>query len=116
MSVDSAWGLRVDDLKIAGCKLSGLLWQPGCTFSGMFLPTKNKFASVLVLLALQTTIHLASAQPGRLSPPQLDLLVSRIALYPDPLLAQVLSASTSWTQIPDAATWANQHSYLTEDA
>jgi Protein of unknown function (DUF3300) len=116
MSVDSAWGLGVDDLNIAGCKLNGLLWQPGCTFSGMFLLTKNKFASVLLLLVLQTTIHVASAQPGRLSPPQLDLLVSRIALYPDPLLAQVLSASTYWTQIPNAATWANQHSYLTGDA
>src|ERR1700676_4081051 len=116
MSVDSAWGLRVDDLKIAGCKPSGLLWQPGCTFSGMFLLTKNKVASVLVLLGLQTTIHLASAQPGRLSPPQLDQLVSRIALYPDPLLAQVLTASTYWPQIPEAAEWAAQHGHLSSDA
>jgi hypothetical protein len=82
----------------------------------MFLLTKNKFASVLVLLALQTTIHVASAQLGRLSPPQLDQLVSRIAFYPDPLLAQLLTASTYWTQIPDAAPSANHHSYLTGDA
>jgi hypothetical protein len=48
-------------------------------------------------------------------PQQLDQLVGRIALYPDPLLAQVLTASTYWNQIPDAATWANQHAYLHGD-
>jgi hypothetical protein len=49
-------------------------------------------------------------------PQQLDQLVQQIALYPDPLLAQVLTASTYWNEIPDAATWANQHSYLQGDA
>ena len=58
----------------------------------------------------------APAQPVRLSPAQLDQLVARIALYPDPLLAQILTASTYWDQIPEAATWAEQHSYLTGDA
>ena len=51
-----------------------------------------------------------------LSPKQLDDLVSRIALYPDPLLAQVLTASTYEDQIPEASTWANQHSALKGDA
>jgi len=50
-----------------------------------------------------------------MAPQQLDQLVQRIALYPDPLLAQVLTASTFWYQIADAATWANQHSYLHGD-
>lgn len=58
--------------------------------------------------------------PGRiqaqyLSPGRLDSLVSRIALYPDPLLAQVLTAATYYDQIPDAAAWADQHSYLVGD-
>jgi len=43
-------------------------------------------------------------------------LVNRIALYPDPLLAQTLTAATYWDEIPDAATWSAQHSYLTGDA
>ena len=51
-------------------------------------------------------------QAPLLAPQQLDDLVGRIALYPDPLLAQVLTGSTFWNGIPDAATWANQHSYL----
>jgi hypothetical protein len=46
---------------------------------------------------------------------QLDSLVARIALYPDPLLAQVLAASTYPDQIPDANDWANEHSNLTGD-
>ena len=53
--------------------------------------------------------------PPPMAPQQLDQLVQRIALYPDPLLAQVLTASTFWDQIPAAATWAQQHSYLTGD-
>jgi Protein of unknown function (DUF3300) len=48
-------------------------------------------------------------------PEQLNKLVSRIALYPDPLLAQVLAAATFSDQIPDAAKWADEHHYLTGD-
>jgi hypothetical protein len=54
-------------------------------------------------------------QPPMLGPQQLDQLVERIALYPDPLLAQVLTGSTFWNEIPDAATWADQHAYLHAD-
>jgi hypothetical protein len=53
--------------------------------------------------------------PPSYSPEQLDKLVSRIALYPDPLLAQVLAAATFSDQIPDAAKWADEHHYLTGD-
>jgi hypothetical protein len=56
------------------------------------------------------------AQPVALSPPQLDQLVARIALYPDPLLANILTASTFWDEIPEAAAWADQHRYLKGDA
>jgi hypothetical protein len=51
-----------------------------------------------------------------MDPQQLDQLVQRIALYPDPLLAQVLTASTFWDQIPDAASWTQLHSNLSGDA
>ena len=46
---------------------------------------------------------------------QLDNLLSPVALYPDPLLAQVLTASTFSNQIPDAAGWARAHAYLNPD-
>jgi hypothetical protein len=69
----------------------------------------------LAMAALLLSSAAAFAQPPMLGPAQLDQLAGRIALYPDPLLAQVLTASTFWNDIPDAAAWANQHSYLNGD-
>ena len=57
----------------------------------------------------------ANAPPPSYSPEQLDKMVSRIALYPDPLLAQVLAAATFSDHIPDAAKWADEHHYLRGD-
>ncbi|MDQ2948154.1 MAG: DUF3300 domain-containing protein [Acidobacteriota bacterium] len=50
--------------------------------------------------------------PPSFSPRQLDSLVSRVALYPDPLLAQVFAAASFPDQITDAARWANQYQNL----
>lgn len=54
--------------------------------------------------------------PPSYPPQELDRVVARIALYPDPLIAQILAAATFPDQIPDAARWADQHHYLTGDA
>jgi hypothetical protein len=54
--------------------------------------------------------------PPSFPPQELDRLVQRIALYPDPLLAQIFAAATFPDQIPDAAQWADQHHYLNGDA
>src|SRR5258708_36950943 len=51
--------------------------------------------------------------PPSFAPEQLDQMVSRVALYPDPLLSQVLAAATFPDQIPEAARWADQRPYLT---
>ena len=45
-------------------------------------------------------------------PQELDRIVSPIALYPDPLLGMILTASTFSPQIPDAARWSDQHHYV----
>jgi Protein of unknown function (DUF3300) len=42
--------------------------------------------------------------------------VPPVAPYPDPLLAQVLAAATYASQIPEAARWADAHSYLSDVA
>ena len=56
----------------------------------------------------------ASAQSAPyFPPPQLDHMVSRIALYPDPLLAQTLAAATFPDQIQDASYWADDHQNVT---
>src|SRR6476660_6298369 len=58
----------------------------------------------------------AAAQvPPFYQPEQLDRMVSRVALYPDPLLAQVLAAATFPDEIPDAARWADQYHHLNGD-
>ncbi len=54
-------------------------------------------------------------EPPSYPPDQLDKLVSRVALYPDALLAQILAAATFPDQIPDAAKWADDHHYLRGD-
>ena len=52
------------------------------------------------------------AQQVNYPPQELERMVARIALYPDPLLAQIFAAATYPDQIPDAASWADQHHYL----
>jgi hypothetical protein len=58
----------------------------------------------------------APPPPPSYPPQELDRLVSRVALYPDPLLSQIFAAATFPDQVPDAARWADQHHYLTGDA
>jgi hypothetical protein len=55
-----------------------------------------------------STAAMAQAAPY-FAPQQLDHLVSRVALYPDPLLAQTLAAATFPDQISDASYWADEH-------
>jgi hypothetical protein len=64
----------------------------------------------------QTAPPAAAAPAPSMNAKQLDQLVARIALYPDPLLAQVLAASTYSDQIADANAWASEHGNLTGDA
>jgi hypothetical protein len=65
------------------------------------------------LLAVFTAVPaFAQGPPPNYPPPQLDQLVARIALYPDPLVAQILAAATYPDQISDAAHWADEHHYL----
>lgn len=62
------------------------------------------FLAALIVFAGMATN--AAAQYGKpLSPTQLDKVVGPVALYPDPLLAAVLSASIYPDQISQAALW-----------
>ena len=50
-----------------------------------------------------------------LKPAELDALVAPIALYPDPLLANVLMASTYPLEVVRAERWLNQNKNLKDD-
>jgi hypothetical protein len=68
--------------------------------------------AVFVMCCALATQASAQAAPY-FAPPQLDRMVSRIALYPDPLLAQTLAAATFPDQISDASYWADEHRNVT---
>jgi hypothetical protein len=74
--------------------------------------------SVLLLFAVavaQEPQPPAGQQPPpapMLSPDQLDTLVAPVALYPDPLLSQVLAASTYPLEIVEANQWLQQNKGL----
>src|SRR5262245_15846497 len=73
----------------------------------------DAFLKVVVLIALCSSMDAplqaqqASAAP--LSKAQLEQLVAPIALHPDPLLSQMLMASTYPTEVVQAARWAKEH-------
>src|SRR5664279_375465 len=54
----------------------------------------------------------ASAQPAaQITPQQLDDLVAPIALYPDPLVGEVLAASTYPMEVAEAEQWIRDHTH-----
>ena len=62
-----------------------------------------------VVAALVLCFSVLGFAQANYSTSELDTLVANIALYPDPLLVQVLDASTYGNQIPAAAIWAEAH-------
>src|SRR6516164_10416763 len=56
------------------------------------------------------------AQEAKITPDQLDSLVAPIALYPDPLLAQVLAASTYPLELIQLQQWLSKHKDLKDKA
>ena len=59
--------------------------------------------AVLSLLACLCIAALAQAQATEYSPEQLDQMLGPIALYPDPLVALILPASTFPSEVTQAA-------------
>src|SRR5215469_14630022 len=58
----------------------------------------------------------AQNQSAKIPPDQLDSLVAPIALYPDPLLAQVLAASTYPLEIVQLQQWLGKNAGLKDKA
>jgi Protein of unknown function (DUF3300) len=69
-------------------------------------------------LAYQTGASSSQQPPqaAQQSPEQLQQLVAPIALYPDPLIGQILAAATYPTEVVEAQQWMHQHQGLTGDA
>jgi hypothetical protein len=89
------------------------------------MPPLQKVAAALMSFLLILTTFPVDASPQNTSPPpgpqkeyapltpeELDGLVAPIALYPDPLVAQVLGAATFPYEVVDAVVWMKQNSGL----
>jgi hypothetical protein len=78
-------------------------------------------AIVLITLAVESTAHAQQAEENaaqtqqNLGAAQLDALVAPIALYPDPLLSEVLMASTYPVEVVEASRWADADKNLQGD-
>src|SRR5437588_8114621 len=66
-------------------------------------------------LAYQVDPSSQPPQAAQQSPDQLQQLVAPIALYPDALVAQILSAATYPDQVVEAGKWIEQHKGLQGD-
>ena len=85
-----------------------VLVRPSC-LEDKVKPIRVALTSLGLLIATP-----ALAQAPSFTPDQITGLVAPVALYSDPLLAQVLAAATFYDQLPDAAHWADQHRNLTD--
>jgi hypothetical protein len=76
--------------------------------AGVFL-----LIAALVCVFSPAGMRAQAAQPYEFhSREEMNNLVAPIALYPDALLYQIMSAATFPDQVPEAAEWAQQHGYL----
>lgn len=78
----------------------------------------SRFTAVLLilLLAVQGFDPLLWGQAAPLTPQELDQLLSPIALYPDSLLSQIMTASTDPQEILDVDNWLSQNPGLSGTA
>ena len=71
---------------------------------------------MIVFLALPPGVVAQQAGAAVLKPEELDQVLATIALYPDPLVSQILMASTYPLEIVQADRWAKQNASLKGDA
>ena len=94
---------------VAGTCLLALTLTPAVGFSQAPLP-------VPAPVDTGTPIPVPSSQQPLLAPNQLDGLVAPVALYPDPLISQVLVASTYPLEVVEAYQWLQRNPGLTGPA
>jgi hypothetical protein len=71
--------------------------------------------TLLLALCLLLPLAPAQAQSRLYSQPELDALLAPIALYPDPLLSQILTAAVYPDQVAQAADWSRRNPGVSGD-
>src|SRR5688572_28276317 len=90
----------------------GYTFEQASARAGRLIGTMKALLASL-LLAVAVSAH---AQPRIYHQAELDALLAPIALYPDPLLSQVLVAATFPDDVREAAAWSRANSHLNGDA
>ena len=83
--------------------------------AALLIPSHGVTSPLPYPQATRTTTS-SSASAAKIPSDQLDSLVAPIALYPDPLLAQVLAASTYPLEIVQLQQWMTRHPDLKGEA
>ena len=78
-------------------------------------PAIRRWTAALRATALTAVLAAGYGQAQPLNAEQLEQLVAPIALYPDTLVAQVLTASTYPAQVVDADRWRQAQGYASPD-
>jgi hypothetical protein len=84
--------------------------QPGHRARALNAGMKALIAALLLAVAAA-----AQAQPRVYGQADLDALLAPVALYPDPLLSQVLVAATYPEEVREAAAWSRANAHLKGD-
>jgi len=71
--------------------------------------------TLLLALCLLLPLAPAHAQQRLYSQPELDALLAPVALYPDPLLSQILAAAVYPDQVAQAADWSRRNPGVSGD-
>jgi hypothetical protein len=88
-------------------------WRTSVAFLSILLLVPGDLVSVAQEAPAQSKSTAQPAPPAQKIPAeQLDSLVAPIALYPDPLLAQVLAASTYPLELVQLSQWLQKHKDL----
>ncbi|KRG71944.1 DUF3300 domain-containing protein [Pseudoxanthomonas dokdonensis] len=95
---------------------TALVLLVGCSRDESTTPAATPAPATPATTAADTAQPPANAPDRVFSQEELDQMVAPIALYPDPLLAQVLMASTYPGDVADAAKWSAAHPDATGDA
>lgn len=80
--------------------------------------TLSRFAAMVLVLAIASLPVVAQTHPQAqhiYSQPELDQMLAPVALYPDPLLSQVLMAATYPLEVAEAARWSRANPGLQGD-
>lgn len=107
---------KSDSSKVSGVHM-GVAWCGAARFYKSLIRAVAVMGGALLLVGATLGYARQNSAPGGPPPPvtapippqQLDNLVAPLALYPDPLLSEILAASTYPMEIAEAEQWVRDH-------